>query len=54
MGVGVDSGDGGLLANYPAITPVPRPSSGTWDVGAYQFTGGQAVNPPTGLQATVQ
>ncbi len=38
--------------SYPAITPVTRPASGAWDVGAYQYGGG-GPNPPTGLVATV-
>jgi hypothetical protein len=45
--------DGGLIAADPAIPMVPRISS--WDIGAYQFGGGQGVpNAPTGLQASVQ
>lgn len=36
----------------PAITPVARPTSGNWDVGAYQFGGGGAPGPPTNLTAT--
>jgi hypothetical protein len=37
-------------------TAKPRPSGGGWDVGAYQFGAGSgtALNPPTGLSATVQ
>jgi len=35
----------------PARTVVPRPSSGAWDVGAYQFVS-STVNPPTNLTAT--
>ena len=34
----------------PARTPSPRPSSGNWDVGAYQNTGG-APMPPTNVKA---
>jgi hypothetical protein len=35
---------------------VSRPSSGSWDIGAYYDSGGnsQAPNPPSGLQAVVQ
>jgi hypothetical protein len=35
---------------------VPRPTSGAWDVGAYQFasTSASAPNPPSGLTAVVQ
>jgi len=39
----------------PARTPNARPSSGVWDIGAYQYggtTGGP--NPPTNLTAVVQ
>ena len=40
----------------PARTPIVRPATGAWDVGAFQFSGSQvqAVAAPTGLQATVQ
>jgi hypothetical protein len=40
----------------PAMTPVARPTSGTWDVGAYEYGGTQASapNPPTGLTVSVQ
>jgi hypothetical protein len=40
----------------PARTPVVRPASTAWDIGAYQFSGssGAAPNPPTGLSAVVQ
>ena len=37
-------------------TPNPRPATGAWDVGAYQFSAGTSSskpNPPTGLKATV-
>jgi hypothetical protein len=40
--------------NCPAQTIIARPTSGAWDVGAYQFSGASAPNPPTGLTATVQ
>jgi hypothetical protein len=36
----------------PAQT-VARPSSGAWDVGAYEFTAQPSPNPPTGLSAVV-
>jgi|HubBroStandDraft_1064217.scaffolds.fasta_scaffold00277_17 hypothetical protein len=45
-------GGGGELASYPAISLVQRVSS--WDIGAYQFSGTTAPNPPTGLSAVVQ
>jgi hypothetical protein len=34
-------------------TPVPRPSSGAWDSGAYEYTASDTVNPPSGLSAIV-
>jgi hypothetical protein len=39
-----------------ARTPNARPSSGAWDVGAYEFSGasGNAPQPPSGLVANVQ
>lgn len=42
--------------SFPARTPVPRPASGNWDAGAYQYSSGSATapNPPTGLSAIVQ
>jgi hypothetical protein len=36
----------------PGRTAVARPSSGNWDIGAYQF-GNAVLAPPTNLQATV-
>jgi hypothetical protein len=37
-------------------TPIPRPASGAWDVGAYQFSAVSSAkpNPPTNVKATVQ
>jgi hypothetical protein len=36
-------------------TPNPRPTSGAWDVGAYQFTvSGQPPAPPTNVKAVAQ
>jgi len=35
----------------PARTAIARPSSGNWDIGAYQF-GNVVLDPPTNLQAT--
>ncbi len=34
----------------PARTPTARPSSGNWDIGAYQYQGG-ALAPPTNVKA---
>jgi len=40
---------------YPAFAPVARPSSGGWNVGAYQFGVGTSLpNPPTNLSIVVQ
>jgi hypothetical protein len=38
----------------PALAAVSRPSSGAWDVGAYQYAAGSSVSPPSSLTATVQ
>jgi hypothetical protein len=36
-------------------TTVPRPGSGAWDVGAYEFSANSsAPNPPTGLNVVIQ
>ena len=35
-------------------TPKPRPASGAWDIGAYQFTQTGQPRPPTGLTAVPQ
>jgi hypothetical protein len=37
----------------PAMTPTARPSTGAWDIGAYQFGQDPPPNPPTGLTAVV-
>lgn len=51
------AGQGGYIALSPAITSVPRPSSGSWDAGAFQFGSGSGSsgppNPPAGLTAVV-
>jgi len=51
------AGQGGFIVVSPAITPVPRPSSGPWDAGAYQYASGSSSNgppnPPSGLTAAV-
>jgi hypothetical protein len=40
---------------WPDPTTSNRPSSGSWDIGTYQFgSGGGAPNPPSGLTASVQ
>jgi len=44
--------------SWPALATVARPTSGAWDVGAYQFSSSQTQaprpQPPALLQATVQ
>jgi len=48
---------GVVQAVCPTRTSNSRPSSGAWDVGAYQFGQGTSTtkpNPPTGLAAVVQ
>jgi hypothetical protein len=39
--------------SYPARTPNPRPSTGAWDAGAYEYNSGNQPQPPTGLAAVV-
>ena len=53
--VSYDKTNHAVVASTRAVNN--RPSTGSWDVGAYQFSGtssGTQVNPPTGLQASVQ
>ena len=51
---GSASESSGILT-FPAITIIPRPSTGAWDAGAFQFgSGSQTPAPPTGLAASVQ
>ncbi len=53
LGVGYDQTNHVVIS--PNRTPQPRPASGAWDVGAYEFsTSDTPPNPPTGLAATVQ
>ena len=41
--------------SYPGITPNPRPSTGGWDVGAYEYgTASSSVQPPTNVSVVVQ
>ena len=35
-------------------SPLVRPTSGKWDIGAYQYGGGNPPVPPTGLAAVVK
>lgn len=53
-GVGYDTTKHKVLA--PDRGPNPRPTSGAWDIGAYEFTNlqSQAPQPPTNLQVAVQ
>lgn len=56
-GVSEQAGEGGMVAVWPAITPVARPATGAWDSGAYQYSAGSSSNQPsapTGLTASVQ
>jgi hypothetical protein len=48
--------ESGSVAIFPAIPMISRPSSGNWNVGAYQFSANAAgqPNPPTGLTAVAQ
>jgi hypothetical protein len=44
----------GTEASCPAETPAPRPSSGSWDAGAYLYSSSsQKPAPPSGLAAQV-
>ncbi len=53
-GTGAVSYDAVNHAVIIPATPPARPASGSWDVGAYEFSGGSTqVNPPTGLVDTV-
>ena len=53
---GVSYNSSNHTLSFPARTPLSRPSSGAWDVGAYQFGPGSqsSVAPPTGLSAVVR
>jgi hypothetical protein len=53
---GASSEGPGFVALYPAISIVPRPTSGLWNAGAYEFSSSSASrpNPPTGLTVVVQ
>jgi hypothetical protein len=55
LGVVKQAGQGGLVAVSPAVPIIPRPSSGAWDAGAYQYSSGSSglPNPPSALTATV-
>lgn len=51
------AGQGGFVAVSPAVALMSRPQSGSWDVGAFEFSsssGAGKPNPPTGLRAVVQ
>jgi hypothetical protein len=52
LGVSYNSAD--HTVSWPARTPVARPTSGEWQIGAYQFASGGAPQAPTGLAAVVQ
>ncbi len=57
-GTSEQNGSGGKTGMAPAIAVVARPSSGSWDAGAYYFgsagVGAGKPNPPTALSAVVQ
>ena len=44
---------GNDAAYCPGRTTNPRPTSGAWNSGAYEFAGGNLPTPPTGLAAVV-
>ena len=54
IGQGTNLTNLGITALNTDAAGVPRPSTGAWDIGAFQY-GSQngGVNPPTGLSATV-
>jgi hypothetical protein len=51
LGVSYDTSD--HTVSGPARTPLLRPTSGGWEIGAYQPPSGQPPNAPTGLTASV-
>jgi hypothetical protein len=63
---GFSTQDASLICNVQTVntvvqmvctgTPNPRPSTGAWDVGAYQFSAASTTkpNPPTNIKVTVQ
>ena len=57
-GVNVCNVNPTFCTNYPAIkndiAGNARPTSGAWDIGAFQFSTSNAPAPPTGLGAVVQ
>jgi hypothetical protein len=57
LGTSEQVGQGGYIAVSPAVPFVPRPQSGPWDAGAYEFGSGSGSgkpSPPSGLRAAVQ
>ena len=51
--VGMIALDSGTSAG-DTNTPVARPASGAWDVGAFQYSASTIVNPPTSIIAAAQ
>lgn len=45
---------GSLVALCSDKNGTPRPTTGAWDVGAYQFSSSAPPSPPTGLSAVIQ
>ena len=56
LGVIEQAGQGGYIAASSTTAPVRRPSSGSWDAGAYEYGSGSSgkPDPPTGLTAVIQ
>jgi hypothetical protein len=52
--LGVTVNTAGHTVSWPARPPVPRPASGDWQIGAYQFATSTPPQAPTGLAAIVQ
>jgi hypothetical protein len=63
---GFSTQDAGLICTMQTVntvvqmvctgTPIPRPTSGAWDIGAYQFSAASSAkpNPPTNVKAIAQ
>jgi hypothetical protein len=55
IGLGSSLGSLGISALDSDMAGNPRPSSGAWDAGAYEYQSGNGLpSPPTGLSAQVQ
>jgi len=51
--LGVSYNQTNHTVSWPARTPIARPTSGDWEIGAYENAAGSAPQPPTGLSAVV-